>query len=194
MTRRQQRLAEDRLWELIEPLLPLRPLARAPAGRPRIDDRAALERSLLVLHAGCRWRDTCRCSWASAAGIPWGGGCGSGRTPGSGPAAPVGARRAVRGQLLDWFRPASTRCRCGRKGSELTGFPADRGKAAGWKYHVLRDAGGYRCTGCSPWSNTHDSKLFVPLLETNPPVRGRPGRPGTARTNCTPTRATDYRQ
>jgi transposase len=30
-------------------------------------------------------------------------------------------------------------------------------------------------------ANTHDSKLFEPLLETNPPVRGRRGRPGRPR-------------
>lgn len=30
-------------------------------------------------------------------------------------------------------------------------------------------------------ANTHDSKLFEPLLETNPSVRGRRGRPGRPR-------------
>jgi transposase len=30
-------------------------------------------------------------------------------------------------------------------------------------------------------ANTHDSKLFEPLLETNPAVRGRRGRPGRPR-------------
>ena len=48
----QQRLVEDRLWELIEPLLPEPPPARGPGGRPRIDDRAALEGILFVLSTG----------------------------------------------------------------------------------------------------------------------------------------------
>ena len=30
-------------------------------------------------------------------------------------------------------------------------------------------------------ANTHDSELFEPLLETNPAVRGRRGRPGRPR-------------
>ena len=65
----QQRLVEDRLWELIEPLLPEPPPARGPGGRPRIDDRAALEGILFVLSTGCRWRD-----------LPPQLGCGSGHT------------------------------------------------------------------------------------------------------------------
>lgn len=54
---KQQRLVGDRLWELIEPLIPPRPAARRPGGRPRIDDRTALEGILFVLDTGCRWRD-----------------------------------------------------------------------------------------------------------------------------------------
>jgi transposase len=65
----QQRRVEDRLWELIEPLIPSRPAPRGPGGRPRIDDRAALEGILFVLDTGCRWRDR-----------PEQLGCGSGHT------------------------------------------------------------------------------------------------------------------
>ena len=54
---KQQRLVQDRVWELIEPLIPPRPAPRGPGGRPRIDDRAALEGILFVLDTGCRWRD-----------------------------------------------------------------------------------------------------------------------------------------
>ena len=66
---KQQRLVEDRLWELIESLIPPRAVARGPGGRPRIDDRAALEGILFVLDTGCRWRD-----------LPPQLGCGSGHT------------------------------------------------------------------------------------------------------------------
>jgi transposase len=65
----QQRVVEDRLWGLIEPLIPPPPVARGPGGRPRIDDRAALEGILFVLDTGCRWRD-----------LPAQLGCGSGHT------------------------------------------------------------------------------------------------------------------
>ena len=53
----QQRLVDDRLWELLEPLIPPSPAAKGPGGRPRIDDRAALEGIGFVLDIGCRWRD-----------------------------------------------------------------------------------------------------------------------------------------
>ncbi len=53
----QQWMVEDRLWELLQPLIPPRPPARGPGGRPRIDDRAALAGILFVLDTGCRWRD-----------------------------------------------------------------------------------------------------------------------------------------
>jgi len=66
---KQQRLVDDRLWELLEPLIPPRPAARGPGGRPRIGDRAALEGIVFVLDTGCRWRD-----------LPAGLGCGSGHT------------------------------------------------------------------------------------------------------------------
>jgi transposase len=63
----QQRRVEDRLGELIEPLIPSRPAPHGPDGRPGIDDRAALEGILFVLDTGCRWRD-----------LPEQLGCGSG--------------------------------------------------------------------------------------------------------------------
>jgi transposase len=56
-SRQQQRLVDDRLWELLEPLIPPRPPARGPGGRPPIADRVALEGILFVLNTGCRWRD-----------------------------------------------------------------------------------------------------------------------------------------
>ena len=54
---KQQRLVAEWLWELIEPLLPPRPAPRGSGGRSRVDERAALEGILFVLHSGCRWRD-----------------------------------------------------------------------------------------------------------------------------------------
>ena len=50
-------MVDDRLWELFAPLIPPQPPPRGPGGRPRIDDRAALEGILFVLYTECRWRD-----------------------------------------------------------------------------------------------------------------------------------------
>jgi transposase len=62
----------------------------------------------------------------------------------------------------------------------LTGRnPTDRGKP-GSKYHLLCDANGLPLHALISAANTHDSKLFEPLLDTNPGVsrrRGRRGRP-----------------
>jgi transposase len=50
-----RRLVDDRLWQLLEPLIPAPPPARGPGGRPRRDDRLALEGILFVLTTGTGW-------------------------------------------------------------------------------------------------------------------------------------------
>jgi transposase len=66
---KQQQLVADRRRELIEPLIPHRPARRGPGGRPRIDDRAALEGILScstpVVAGGIFPR-----SWAADPGTP----------------------------------------------------------------------------------------------------------------------------
>jgi transposase len=68
--------------------------------------------------------------------------------------------------------------RAGEKGGDLTGAnPTDRGKP-GSKYHILVDAGGVPLAALLSAANTHDSKLFEPLLDATPAVKGRGrGRP-----------------
>ncbi|MGC5658582.1 UNVERIFIED_CONTAM: IS5 family transposase [Kocuria sp. CPCC 205295] len=181
-TRTQSWMVDDRLWELIAPLIPPQPPPRGPGGRPRIEDRAALEGILFVLHTGCRWRD-----------LPPALGCGSGHTAWRRLRQWQGAgvweklHRAVLEELseqeiLDWSRASidavSVRA---KKGGELTGpNPTDRGKP-GTKYHLLTDAAGLPLHVLASAANVHDSKLFEPLLETNPSVRGRRRRPGRPR-------------
>ena len=48
-------LVTDELWELVEPLIPSKRRSKK-GGRPRADDRAALEGILYVLMTGCQWR------------------------------------------------------------------------------------------------------------------------------------------
>jgi len=57
--------------EADQPLLPTRPRPRGPGGRPRIDDRAALEGILFVLRIGCRWCDLPRNSGAAPDTTAW---------------------------------------------------------------------------------------------------------------------------
>lgn len=74
---------------------------------------------------------------------------------------------------------ASMPCRCGQKrGGELVGpSPVDRGKN-GSKYHLLTDSQGIPLEVLLSAGNTHDSKLFEPLLDAAPAIRTPgPGRP-----------------
>ena len=47
-------LIPDRLWDLIEPLLPA-PITRPQGGRPRLSDRACLTGIVFVLRSGIPW-------------------------------------------------------------------------------------------------------------------------------------------
>jgi transposase len=52
-----RRLVSDELWELVEPLIPLRPPAvNGRTGRPRVADRAVLEGILFILETGIPWK------------------------------------------------------------------------------------------------------------------------------------------
>lgn len=55
MARRRPWEVDDELWGLIEPLLPQSTRIPEKGGRPRIDDRKALQGILFVLHTGIQW-------------------------------------------------------------------------------------------------------------------------------------------
>jgi transposase len=46
---------DDGLWRLSEPLLPARPPAKGPGGRPRHEDRKCLDVLIFVLRSGVAW-------------------------------------------------------------------------------------------------------------------------------------------
>ena len=54
----QEFLISDALWELIEPLIPVREKKVHPLGchRPRIPDRKVLNGIFFVLRTGCQWK------------------------------------------------------------------------------------------------------------------------------------------
>ncbi len=84
-------------------------------------------------------------------------------------------------EILAWSRASIDAVSVRAKGGELTGpNPTDRGKP-GTKYHLLTNATGLPLHVLASAANTHHSKLFEPLLETNPAVRVRRGRPGQPR-------------
>lgn len=55
MARRRPWEVDEELWELLEPLLPRSEHVPERGGRPRIDDRKALQGILFVLHTGIQW-------------------------------------------------------------------------------------------------------------------------------------------
>jgi transposase len=144
VTPQQQRLIDDRLWYLIQPLLPTRPRPRGPGGWPRIDDRAALDAILFVLRTGCRWRDLPPQLGFRSGHTAW-------RRLRAWQEAGVWDRlhriileEPSEAQLLDWSRLCRRGVGAGEKGGELTGrtppteaheptviLPAITGKAVG---------------------------------------------------------------
>ncbi|GAA4887021.1 IS5 family transposase [Pseudonocardia benzenivorans] len=176
-------MVSDELWALVEPLLPKqRKPKRGRTGRPRVPDRAALAGIVFVLRTGISWN-----------ALPPELGCGSGvtcwRRLRQWQQAGVWQElhrvvldRLAQRDLLDWSRAAvdSVSVRAKRRG-ELTGpSPTDRGKV-GSKYHVLCDRGGLPLHALVTGANAHDSRMLAPLLDTNPGVRERAGRPGRPR-------------
>lgn len=170
-------LLSDELWERIEPLLPpLRPHPKG--GRPWTGNREALTGILFVLRTGIPWEY-----------LPQEMGCGCGMTC---------WRRLLDWHLagvwkrlhelllaelngadkIDWSRAivdsSLLRAMCG--GPKTGRNPTDRGKP-GSKHHVLTDAWGIPLVLILTAANVHDVKELLPLVDSIPPVRGKPGPP-----------------
>jgi transposase len=58
-------LMDDSLWEIIQPIIPLKARRQKHPGRKRISDRAALTGILFVLKTGIGWEDLPQ-DWAGA--------------------------------------------------------------------------------------------------------------------------------
>jgi transposase len=170
-------LVSDELWEVIRPLLPP-PKPRRPdhPGRKPLGDRPALTGILFVLKTGLPWED-----------LPQEMGCGCGMTcwrrlqdwqhAGVWPRLhEVLLAKLHAADKIDWSRAAidSSSARGAGEGSGPS--PTDRGRP-GVKHHVLTDAGGVPLQTDITAANVPDVKELVPLVDSVPPVRGKPGRP-----------------
>jgi transposase len=172
-------LVSDELWEVIQPLLPP-PKPRRPdhPGRKPLSDRQALTGILFVLKTGIPWED-----------LPREMGCGCGMTcwrrlqawqhAGVWPRLhEVLLAELQAADKIDWSRAAidSSFARARGAGEESGPNPTDRGRP-GVKHHVLTDAGGVPLQTDITAANVPDVKELLPLVDSVPPVRGKPGRP-----------------
>jgi transposase len=169
---------DDGLRARIEPLLPAVPRNPRHPGRKRLDPRKVLCGILFVLYTGIRWEF-----------LPQELGFGSGMT----------CWRRLRdwneagvwktlhklllselraANLLDFSRAAvdSSHIRA-MKGEPATGpSPVDQGKT-GSKHHVIVDAHGIPLATITTGGNRNDVTQLIPLIEADPPIRGKRGQP-----------------
>ena len=180
----------DKLWQIIEPLLPPEP-SKDKGSRPRVPARAVLCGLIYVLKTGIPWRS-----------LPKQLGYGSGVT----------CWRRLRewqkaGVFILLFRNLLDRLgRCGtidwsqacvdsatvpaKKGQNVEPNPTDRCKS-GSKGHLLTDAAGLPLTVVLTAANVHDCKVFEQLLDTVPPSNRRAeAGPANVRKSCPRTKAT----
>lgn len=170
-------LLPDKLWTIIQPLIPKRtPSPRG--GRPPVGDREALTGILFVLKTGIGWED-----------LPCEMGCGSGMTcwrrlrdwQADGTWDRI--HKALLDRLreadkIDWTRALidSSSVRAAHGGEETGPNPVDRAKP-GSKHHALTDASGIPLASSVTAANRHDVTELAPLFHKIPAVAGKVGRP-----------------
>lgn len=170
-------LLPDALWDLIDPLLPARPL-RPRRGRPRVPDRACLTGIVFVLRSGIPWEM-----------LPQelGSGCGMTCWRRLRDWQHAGIWDLMHFALLDWLarqgeidwsRAVVDSCsvRAVSGGGQTGPNPTDRAKR-GSKRHVICDGHGVPLAVRLTGANRHDSQEAMPLVDAIPPLQGERGRP-----------------
>lgn len=171
-------LVPDKLWELVEPLLPPEP-PRCRRGRPVVSNRAAFTGILFVLKTGIPWRY-----------LPKEMNCGSGMTCWRRLAEwqEAGVWEMLHMVLLDKLAEAdrldmeraaidSASVAAPGGGYETGADPTNRGKL-GTKRHVVVDGHGTPLAVTISGANVHDSQRMLRTVDAIQPIRtGMPGRP-----------------
>src|SRR5262245_221597 len=170
-------LLSDKLWAVIEPLVP-QWTPSPKGGQPRLEDRKALTGILFVLKTGIDGED-----------LPQEMGCGCGMTCWrrlrDWNQAGVWSRlhELLLAELhgadkIDWRRGLidSSFARARGGGGKTGPSPVDRRKK-GSKHFVITDAGGVPWVAETTAANVPDVNPMIGLVDAIPPVRGKPGRP-----------------
>lgn len=147
--------------------------AEEKPGRPRADDRAALEAIVSVLRSGIPWEMLSRKQFGLSGMTAW-------------RQLEVWTRAGVWNELQRRLLDDPP----GSKRWALTGpNPADRAKA-GSNHHLLVDAQGLPLTESVEAANVHDTYELFPLVDSVPAVRTPPGSDDSGPESCTETRST----
>ncbi|WP_321817016.1 MULTISPECIES: IS5 family transposase [unclassified Paraburkholderia] len=173
-----RRKISNELWAALEPLLPV--FTPSPKGgrRRTVEDRAALNGILYVLHTGIAWED-----------LPQELGFGSGMTcwrrlrdwqaEGVWERLHVALLVKMREHdQIDWTRASIDGASVPKPpgGAQTGPNPTDRGKL-GSKRHIIVDARGLPLAITVTGANRHDSIAFEPTLDAIPALPGLNGRP-----------------
>lgn len=167
-----------RLWERIEPLLPVVERRFRYPGRRRIDDRRVLCGILFVLYTGIPWRHLPR-------EFGFGSGMSCWRRLRDWNEAGVWQRlhelllaELRSAGMLDFSRAAVGSSHVGAlKGGPATGrSPVDQGRT-GSRHHVIVEAHGIPLAVTLTGGNRNDVTQLIPLIQAVPPIRGRCGQP-----------------
>ncbi|WP_228052232.1 IS5 family transposase [Nodosilinea sp. LEGE 07298] len=153
----------DALWEQLQPLIPEEP-PKPQGGRPRMDDRQALEAIFYVLFTGCQWKALPR-SLGAASTVhdrfqEW---------QANGTLArfwQAGLATYAETQGIDWEWTAmdGALVKAPLGGKDTGPNPTDRGKS-GSKRSILTDGQGIPLAIVVAPANRHDMKLFEATLE-----------------------------
>jgi len=174
-----QPLVSEALWDCLEPLLPpLKPRRFRYPGRKPLDRRKVITGIIFVLKTGIPWE---------ALPADLGYGCGMTCLNYLKELHAAGVWENLHYLLLDelqgadkidWSRAAadSTHARAVGGGENSGKNPTDRSKL-GTKHHILTDAQGIPLAVTATGSNKADVSEALPVIDSVPPITGKPGRP-----------------